>query len=79
MKVVFITNYINHHQALVADEFYRLLGENYCFVATIEMYEWRKKLGYPDSPGLDESSKRCLEKNTLKMNIVKSLCQQQKE
>ena len=48
MKVVFITNYINHHQAPVADEFYRLLGENYCFVATIEMYEWRKKLGYPD-------------------------------
>ncbi len=48
MKLVFITNYINHHQVHLADAFYQILGKNYAFVATQEMHEWRKKLGYPD-------------------------------
>lgn len=48
MKLVFVTNYINHHQVSVADEFYRILGNNYSFIATIEMHEFRKQLGYPD-------------------------------
>ena len=48
MKLVFLTNYINHHQVPLADEFYRLLGKDYCFVATTEISELRKKLGYPD-------------------------------
>lgn len=48
MKLVFVTNYINHHQVYLADEFYKILGGNYVFVSTIEMYEFRKQLGYPD-------------------------------
>lgn len=32
MKVVFYSPVLNHHQAYVADEFYKLLGDNYCFV-----------------------------------------------
>ncbi len=34
MKLVFFCNYLNHHQVLVADALYDLLGENYAFVAT---------------------------------------------
>lgn len=48
MKIVFLTNYINHHQAPLADELYRLEGVNYIFIATKKIYEWRKNLGYPD-------------------------------
>lgn len=48
MTLVFVTNYINHHQVHVADEFYKILGDDYSFIATIEMHEFRKQLGYPD-------------------------------
>jgi len=34
MKLVFYSLVLNHHQACVADEFYKLLGENYAFVET---------------------------------------------
>lgn len=34
MKVTFFINYLNHHQAPVADEMYRLLGNDFCYVAT---------------------------------------------
>lgn len=35
MKLVFFCNYLNHHQVLVADAFYKILGDNYAFVATM--------------------------------------------
>jgi len=34
MKLVFYSLVLNHHQACVADEFYKLLGEDYVFVET---------------------------------------------
>lgn len=34
-KVVFYSNYLNHHQAPLADEMYKLLGERFRFVATL--------------------------------------------
>lgn len=34
MKLVFVTNVLNHHQAPVADEFYKILGDDYKFIAT---------------------------------------------
>ena len=34
MKLVFYSLVLNHHQASVADEFYKILGENYAFVET---------------------------------------------
>ncbi len=34
MRLVFVTNILNHHQAPVADEFYRILGDEYRFIAT---------------------------------------------
>lgn len=45
MKLVFFSNYLNHHQVLVADEFYRLLGDNFCFVATLPVNEMELKGG----------------------------------
>ena len=37
MKIVFYSVVLNHHQACVADEFYRLLGADYAFVETINL------------------------------------------
>ncbi len=34
MKVTFFINYLNHHQVYVADELYKLLGDDFKFVAT---------------------------------------------
>ena len=34
MKLVFYSLVLNHHQACLADEFYKLLGEDYAFVET---------------------------------------------
>lgn len=36
MKLVFYSLVLNHHQACLADEFYRLLGSDYAFVETAE-------------------------------------------
>ena len=48
MKVVFITNYINHHQIGIANELYKHLGNDYVFIATTEIPQFRVALGYPD-------------------------------
>lgn len=52
MKLAFYINYLNHHQVLVADELYRLLGENFVFVATYPRCEQDLKGGkdYSDRP-----------------------------
>lgn len=34
MIITFFFNYLNHHQVAVADEMYKILGNNFCFVAT---------------------------------------------
>lgn len=36
MKITFYFNYLNHHQVFVADEMYRLLGDDFRFVATYQ-------------------------------------------
>lgn len=45
MKLIFYSNYLNHHQVLVADELYRLLGDDYRFVATLPRNEKELKGG----------------------------------
>jgi glycosyltransferase involved in cell wall biosynthesis len=47
MKLVFITNFINHHQVHVADEFYRILGAGYKFIETEPIPESFVRNGYP--------------------------------
>lgn len=53
MKLVFISNYFNHHQKALSETFNNKLNEKYLFIATTLMREERKKLGYDekDNPG----------------------------
>lgn len=39
MKLVFYSLFLNHHQACVADEFYKILGDNYAFVELSGAYD----------------------------------------
>lgn len=48
MTIAFITNFINHHQAPVADAMYAAPGVDYTFIATEPMPESFAKNGYPD-------------------------------
>ena len=46
MKVVFLSNYFNHHQKPFCEEMYRRFGSDFAFISTMEMRDERKKLGY---------------------------------
>ena len=48
MKIVYFSNFLNHHQKLVADVLYNTTGVDYTFVETAQMYDWLKKGGYTD-------------------------------
>lgn len=48
MKLVFVSNYFNHHQRPFCDEMFNILGDNFIFISTEKMSEERKKLGYSD-------------------------------
>lgn len=39
MKLVFYSLILNHHQACIADEFYKILGNDYAFVETAECHD----------------------------------------
>lgn len=45
-KLVFVSNYFNHHQQPVCDELYRLLDGSFVFLQTEEMEEERVKMGW---------------------------------
>ena len=51
MTLTFVTNFVHHHQLPVADEFYHLLGKDYCYIATESLPDWLIKGGY--DPTLD--------------------------
>lgn len=51
MTLTFVTNLVHHHQLPLADEFYRLLGSSYHYVATEALPDWLIKGGY--DPDLD--------------------------
>ncbi|MBO7187805.1 MAG: glycosyltransferase [Clostridia bacterium] len=46
MKVVFLSNYYNHHQSELSNAFYQKTDGEYYFIETSVMSEERKKLGY---------------------------------
>ena len=46
MRIVFVSNYINHHQIPLSEELYRLTGGEYTFVQTEPMEEERVKMGW---------------------------------
>ena len=47
MKIVMVSNYLNHHQLPLCEAFLRL-GAEFSFISTEPMGETRKKLGYRD-------------------------------
>ena len=46
MKIVFVTNYYNHHQSHLAEAFYNLVGDDYSFIETSSIGVERIKLGW---------------------------------
>lgn len=46
MKVVFVSNFLNHHQEPLAKEFLAMPGVEFNFIATSSLPEERAKLGY---------------------------------
>lgn len=48
MTITYFSNFLNHHQKLVADELYELSDHQYTFVEVVPMYDWLKKGGYTD-------------------------------
>ena len=48
MKLTFLTNIVNHHQIPLADEFYKLLGNGYTYVAFEPLPDWLKRGGYQE-------------------------------
>ena len=48
MKLTFLTNFVNHHQIPLADEFYKFLGDEYTYVAFETLPLWLKKGGYQE-------------------------------
>ena len=53
MTLTFVTNFVNHHQLPLADEFYKHLGNDYHYIATEELPDWLIKGGY--NPSLERS------------------------
>lgn len=46
IKIVTISNYINHHQIPLSNALYKRLKENYCFIQTEPMEEERSNMGW---------------------------------
>lgn len=46
MKVVFVSNYYNHHQSAISEEFCRQTGGHYYFIQTETMSVERKNMGW---------------------------------
>lgn len=46
MKLLYLSNYFNHHQKYLADELYKCLGDGYKFVETKAVPEEKIQLGY---------------------------------
>lgn len=48
MKIVFVSNFFNHHQEFISDKLYELTEGSYRFIATSAVPEERKNLGYSE-------------------------------
>lgn len=48
MKVTFISNFLTHHQVPFCLEMKKRLGDNFKFVSTVKIFQWRLDLGFKD-------------------------------
>ena len=46
MIITFFSNYYNHHQKALCDEWYALLGDGFTFVETMPMEDFRSQMGW---------------------------------
>ena len=47
-KLVFVSNYFNHHQKSLAEEFVKIFGDDYAFIAMTPFNQKRLAIGYKD-------------------------------
>lgn len=47
--LTFFSNYYNHHQKALCDEWFKLLGEGFTFVQTMPMEEFRASMGWGEN------------------------------
>ena len=47
-KLVFVSNYFNHHQKALAEEFVKIFGDDYAFIAMTPFNQKRLAIGYKD-------------------------------
>lgn len=72
MKLIYLSNFFNHHQKPLADALFAILGENYSFIETWDgIPEEQKKLGYHqyDVPYVKQYS---LEKDVIDLKIMEA-------
>ena len=48
MKIVFLSNFYNHHQAYISRKLHELTNGNYKFICATALENSRKELGYPE-------------------------------
>lgn len=73
MKFSFFTNFINHHQVPLADEMFRILGDDYKFVSFEPIPEEFIRRGYPDFSDRPYHIKGYLLENS---ELVEYLCKE---
>lgn len=56
MKVVFVSNYYNHHQSAISEEFFNQTNGQYQFIQTEPMEEERRNMGWGIKSLLSEIS-----------------------
>ena len=79
MKVVFISNFLTHHQVPFCLEMQKRLGEDFKFISTVKIFDWRLKLGFKDLDNEydfvvkayeNEESKALAKKLTLESDVA---------
>lgn len=48
MKVIFISNFLTHHQVPFCLEMQKKLGDDFKFVSTVKIFQWRLDMGFED-------------------------------
>mgnify|MGYP002802135982 CR=1 FL=1 len=49
MRVLFISNYFNHHQKPLSDALFQLTAQQYAFAATVPLSQERNQMGWTDT------------------------------
>ena len=64
MRIVFLSNYFNHHQKFLSDALFKETKGQYKFIATSKMRDERKALGY----GIDDVPEYVMDSNETGIN-----------